>query len=241
MLTLKDHQQNFIESLLTNTIKHDSFQMTPHLIDQLNVYRSSVFSGLITVLADVYKALSIFMKDDFGSMALRYVFERPPTHPSLLYYGEGIDHYISVDLLQAEFLKELALFEWALHTTHYGAEDDKLDMEVLKNLGAEDFLDFSITLRSNVKLFKANYPLQDLYKSVVNEKKFDIKITPTFILIHRLNMGVCVQSIDELTFNMLSILMDAKKFSELMDSFTFSSEFWVKFVEMIFTRQIVKR
>lgn len=241
MLTLKEHQENFIESLLHNTIEHNSFKDTPHLMDQLNVYRSSVFSGLITVLADVYKAIAVFMQDDFQGIALRYVFEKPPAHPSLLYYGSGFENYINSDFPKAAFLKELASFEWALHTTHYGPEDNKLDLDALKNLSAEECLSFSVILRSNVKLFKSSYPLHNLYKSVINQKKLDIKLNPTFILIHRLDMRVCVQSIDELTFNMLSMLLKPKNFSELMDSFTFSSEFWAKIVEMIFKLQIVKQ
>lgn len=241
MPTLKEHQQNFIESLLNNTIEHKSFKDTPHLMDQLNVYRSSVFSGLITVLADVYKALSVSMQDDFKEVALRYVFEKPPENPSLLYYGKGFEVYINNDFPNASFLKELSLFEWALHTTHYSTKDGRLDLEVLKNLSAEEFLAFPITLRSNVKLFKASYPLHNLYKSIVNRESPDIGRDATFLLIHRFNMGVCVESIDELTFDMLEFLSEPRKISDLIDRFTFSSEFWISFIEMIFKRQIVKQ
>ena len=128
MSHLRDLQLRFQDYLIEGTedIEQDII-ITENAIAEhrLGTYYNAYRIRLIDCLAVDYSALEKYLqREAFENMALDYLKHFPSSHPSVRWFGENLPTYLR-DIYrgkEAEFLEELARYEWA-QTTVFDAAD----------------------------------------------------------------------------------------------------------------------
>ena len=92
---------------------------------RLGTYYNAYRIRLIDCLAVDYSALEKYLgREAFENMALDYLQHYPSTHPSVRWFGRNLPTYLQQHDIgdPAEFVQEMASYEWA-HTTVFDAAD----------------------------------------------------------------------------------------------------------------------
>ena len=83
---------------------------------RLGVYGEAYVLRLVEALESDFVALRVLLGGDFTTLCRDYIRDRPSSHHSLRYFGEGLSDFLAAraPYRDSPFLSELAAFEWAL-------------------------------------------------------------------------------------------------------------------------------
>ena len=166
MSHLRDLQLRFQDYLVDGSedIEQDIIS-TEHAIAEhrLGTYYNAYRIRLIDCLAVDYSALEKYLKREaFENMALDYLKHFPSSHPSVRWFGENLPTYLR-DIYngkEAEFLEEMARYEWAQTTVFDAADSPQL-------LQLEDMAAVPVDAWPGLRLnFKPALTWLDLYWNV---------------------------------------------------------------------------
>lgn len=130
MKHLRELQRRFQEYLVagTDAIERDIISTDTALAEhRLGTYYNAYRIRLIDCLAVDYSALEKYLgREAFENMALDYLQRYPSIHPSVRWFGSHLPTYLheAYHGEQAEFVQELASYEWS-QTTVFDAADSE--------------------------------------------------------------------------------------------------------------------
>ena len=108
---------------------------------RLGTYYNAYRIRLIDCLAVDYAALEKYLgREHFENMALDYLQRYPSTHPSVRWFGKNLPTYLQAfyNCEEAEFVHELASYEWAQSTVFDAADSEQLfQLEDMAQIPAE--------------------------------------------------------------------------------------------------------
>ncbi|MCP4878149.1 MAG: DUF2063 domain-containing protein [Gammaproteobacteria bacterium] len=131
MTNLRDLQLRFQDYLTggSNAIEQDIISTEYALAEhRLGAYYNAYRIRLINSLAVDYSALEKYLgREAFENMVLDYLQHYPSTHASLRWFGQNLPRYLKETGRgeDAEFVQELASYEWAQATVFDAANSDQ--------------------------------------------------------------------------------------------------------------------
>jgi hypothetical protein len=148
MSHLRDLQLRFQDYLINGSeaIEADIISTENALAEhRLGTYYNAYRIRLIDSLAVDFSALEQYLgRESFENMTLDYLLRYPSTQPSMRWFGQHLPEYLrgylahSNDAEDAEFVRELAQYEW-LQTTVFDAADSPtlVQLEDMAQIAAE--------------------------------------------------------------------------------------------------------
>jgi hypothetical protein len=148
MSHLRDLQLRFQDYLINGSeaIEADIISTENALAEhRLGTYYNAYRIRLIDSLAVDFSALEQYLgRESFENMTLDYLLRYPSTQPSVRWFGQHLPEYLrgylahSNDAEDAEFVRELAQYEW-LQTTVFDAADSPtlVQLEDMAQIAAE--------------------------------------------------------------------------------------------------------
>ena len=144
MTRLRDLQLRFQDYLIDGSedIEQDIIS-TEHALAEhrLGTYYNAYRIRLIDCLAVDFSALEKYLgRETFENMALDYLHHYPSSHPSVRWFGENLPRYLRDHYRgdNAEFVQELARYEWAQTTVFDAADSTQLfQLEAMASIPAE--------------------------------------------------------------------------------------------------------
>lgn len=139
------------------------------LARRFGVYRNTVFSSLINVLAARFPVVAqLAGLDFFRGMAATFIAERPPASPVLLMYGGDFSEFIAMfgPAREIPYLADVARFEWTLHAVSHAADADPIDPAVFVAAAAsESWSEVRLILHPAARHFRSAYPVVSLWRA----------------------------------------------------------------------------
>lgn len=152
---------------------------------QLSIYRSNVNGAHQKVLGQVFPACkNILGEDYFNQLCGAYHFEHPSKHADLNLYGDQFPFFIEKqiklhrELIDFEYLTDLALLEWHWHISYFAKDDELFDFKCLADVDGDNYDELIFTLNNSLSLHSSIYPLQEIWLA----NKSDVADTQTFTM-----------------------------------------------------------
>ena len=143
----------------------------------VEVYAGAYRARLIDALGETFEATWWCLGDDqFKKIAKQYIFENPSLFYNLNDYGHKFPDFLksNFSLHNLDYLADLAYFELEFSLLFHEPElPSSVTPEMLQTLG----LDFSFELVPQVRLFKSNYGILNIW----NSYKEDLKLNPSWM------------------------------------------------------------
>jgi len=166
MSHLRDLQLRFLDYLIdgSEAIEKDIVSTANALAEhRLGTYYNAYRIRLIDALATDFSALQQYLgREAFENLILDYLHHYPSTNPSVRWVGKHMTEYLQqhYNADDAEFLRELARYEWAQAGVFDAAASDQLvQLEDMAQVPAETWPELSFT-------FKPALECLDLYWNV---------------------------------------------------------------------------
>jgi hypothetical protein len=137
----------------------------PHgpIAARVDVYRTTVQTGLIDVLAAAFPVVQrIVGADYFAGLARAFVTAAPPRAPQLSAYGGGLAAFIAgcADDHRLPYLADVARLEWARGESYFAADAALLDPATLI---AGDVGELHLALHPAARLVRADFPIMTIW------------------------------------------------------------------------------
>lgn len=176
-MTLHDMQSDFLHGVYTDDEQHpmlDSIAGTRNLsaTEHFDIYRSSIFGGLLNSLTDIYPVCKALVGDVFfDAMALTYIRRTPSRQPDLNHYGDDFPEFISgfPPVSGLPYLPDMARLEWAWHRAYWAADHRPLDPDSIVSIPEEERGGMIFRLPPSATLLESDYPLLHIRKMALDE------------------------------------------------------------------------
>jgi len=213
------HQQGSLQSLTTasETFSH---------AERIGIYSDGYRARLIEALENDYPALLAFLGDEqFNAMASGYIDRYPSKNPSLRWLGEKLPDFLmeSTHWQQQTATQELAQFEWA-QIMSFDANDSKpLMIEALGSLREEQWPHLQLFFHPSLQYVQCNTSAPDAWLELTkneNNNSTEIKFSekPCHWIVWRKKLQVMFRQTDNLEYQCLSLFLDHKTFSEVIET-----------------------
>ena len=134
---------------------------------RLAVYRGNLLAASGHALAAAYPVIvQVVGAEFFEALARAYQAHSPSTSGDLNQYGmqlpaflEGFPH-----VRELPYLPDLARLEWAVHSAHYAADTDPLDVSRLASVPEAEQASLRLRLNPLCALFESRYPLARIWE-----------------------------------------------------------------------------
>ena len=205
-MQLRELQTQFTQATLSND--HASLPINDNHIsasERLSVYHHNVIGGLHDVLSEIYTATRKLVGDEFfWQMAKDFIAITLPTESDLNRYGKHFSAFIaSYEAAKVvPYLSDVAQFEWLWHEAYFAPDDAPLSAAEMNAIVPEDL---QLQLRTSIKLFASNYPVDDIWRyceSGENAPKLDSG--PVFLLLARPALEVITLRLTQPEYHFLS-------------------------------------
>jgi len=158
MKHLRELQLRFQDYLVSGAedIEQDIISTEDALAEhRLGTYYNAYRIRLIDCLAVDYAALEKYLgRETFENMALDYLQHYPSTHPSVRWFGKHLPAYLqdSYNGDNAEFVQELASYEWAQSMVFDAADSEQLfQLEDMAQLPPEAWPELKFEFQPTVR------------------------------------------------------------------------------------------
>lgn len=166
-------QRAFAAALRDPALSPPRFVLAPDpraLLRRFNVYRNSVYAGLVGVLEARYPAVQRLVGDEFfRAMARIFVDAMPPTSPVLLEYGAGFPQFLAdFDAVADEpYLPDVARLEWTTHRARHAADAAPLGASAIAAAAQGDASALKLRFAPSVTVLTSAYPVFSLWRANV--------------------------------------------------------------------------
>jgi hypothetical protein len=140
--------------------------------EHFDIYRSSIFGGLLKSLTDIYPVCKTLVGDlFFDAMTLAYIRRTPSRQPDLNHYGDDFPEFISEFRPASElpYLPDMARLEWAWHRAYWAADHRPLDPGSIASMPEEQQGEIVFRLPPSATLLESNYPLLHIRNVALDE------------------------------------------------------------------------
>lgn len=169
MPSLAENQHAFANAL------HDPCQLPPPPIawsgerppiERFNVYRNTLYAGLIGVIEARYPALRRILGDEFfKATAHVFVGKHPPRSPVLLSYGGDLSLFLETfePVADEPYVADVARLEWALHEACHAADAKPLAVDALAAIPAHRVGSLTLEFAPAFRLVHSIYPVFSIW------------------------------------------------------------------------------
>lgn len=141
---------------------------------QINIYRNSIFSGLLKALAEIYPVSKRLVGPEFfDALCMRYIAITPSCHFDINQYGQTLAEFTATFLPAASlpYLPDIMRLEWAWHYALQTRSDDLPSVQELVHLDPELLPDVILVLHTTATLLRSRYPVLTIWQ--VNQPDFN--------------------------------------------------------------------
>jgi len=182
--------------------------------DRLDIYRNTIFSGLIRALRLAYPAIEHLVGREFFECAADiFIREHLPRAAYLGQYGgvfsEFLHHFAPAASLP--YLADVARLEWAVNGALHAPDVRPLELRELAEIARENQCDVSFQPHPSVGMLRAEYPVDDVWRAVLAGDDqalaaLDLASGPVFLLIESTKGDVEVTRLREAEWSFLNAL-----------------------------------
>jgi hypothetical protein len=128
--------------------------------EQVGIYHEGWFARLLGILREDFPAVAAAAGRGFPKLARAYLEAHPPRDPNITYVGDGLAAFLarSRGLKNHAFLSDLARLEWAVTSLFDRADGPVLDIDALRQAGAERIAAARFPRASTAELLELRYP-----------------------------------------------------------------------------------
>lgn len=161
--------QDYVVSAETSAVPAFVGNATASADTRLNVYYEAYRLRLLEILRTDFPGLAALMNaDSFNAMGLRYLEQFPSAHPSVRVFGRHLAEFLSVDGAFADWpwLAEMARFEWQRGLAFDGPDAQRLTLETLGALPAQDWPALRISFNPTLQRARYDWNIGSIWRAV---------------------------------------------------------------------------
>ena len=182
--------------------------------DRLDIYRNTIFSGLIRTLRLAYPAVERLVGSKFFDGAADiFIRAHLPRAAYLDQYGDTFPDFLRdfAPAASLPYLVDAARLEWAVNGALHAADESPLELAQLAAIPAEDHGRVCFHAHPSVRLLRVDYPVDDIWRAVLNGDDdalttLDLASGPVCLLVERNATGIEVIRLQELRWRFLAAL-----------------------------------
>lgn len=233
-MPLANIQHAFMTNLLQSQNTDADFLLELSPLDalskemQLSIYRSNINGAYQKVLGQVYPACkNILGEDYFNQLCRSYRFEHPSREADLNVYGEQFSSFINkqlktqVELVDFEYLVDLALLEWSWHASYFAINDKAFDFTQLAAIDGEDQDNIVFDLSYSLSIHATIYPILEMWQANRNvpdkNQEFSMPESEKYFCIARNNYEVLINELNEYQFVLLQSIGNRFSMAQLTE------------------------
>ncbi len=145
---------------------------------RLDIYANAYRYRLIEALEETFPAVNTLLGDEgFFELGLRYVDAHPSQHFSIRYFGQHLSHFLASDehYLEQPVLSEMAHFEWLLREAFDAAGKQRLTLEALQHIAAENWPVMQFSFHPSVYRIDLRFNVPQLWQAIeLQQEPIDI-------------------------------------------------------------------
>lgn len=162
-----------LQTQVQNHLLRDTLEQHPEIVGHLEIYHGGYRLRLLEALTMDYpqcQALidTLFGENAFEQAGLEYLKQYPSHHFSVRYFGKYFPEFLSKMMPYSDYpyLAELADFEWSILFCLDAADADRLDINTLKMVPAEQWGDLTFRLHPSVLYKTYQWDTPTLWKNI---------------------------------------------------------------------------
>jgi len=177
MINLHTLQHLFIDAIFEDTGINPALNELENYIsfndklsckDQVNIYRNSIFGGLISALREIYPVCHKLVADDFFDfMATQYIYQHKSLSPDLTDYGEHLAEFISTFKPAASlpYLSDIAKLEWSWHQAFHAQDHSEFNINRLNKLNEKQYNNLIFHTPPGSNLITSCFPIHKIWNA----------------------------------------------------------------------------
>ncbi|RTL36426.1 MAG: DUF2063 domain-containing protein [Burkholderiales bacterium] len=134
----------------------------------LQAYRHAYRARLVAALTDNFTVLARALGDEaFEALGHAYLQARPPRHPSIRWFGDGLAAFMAQageDLVPHPSLADFARMDWALRGAFDAAAAPLLDAAELARLAPDDWAGLVLHLQPSVQRVALTHAIEPAWR-----------------------------------------------------------------------------
>jgi hypothetical protein len=222
MRSLRSLQQNLQGYLLRQeaTIFADIISTRVTSSARLDIYRDGYFLRLLDALANDYPVLKTLVgAEKFTELGTRYINALPSVFRSVRWFGQQLPAFLRAqqDLVNQDWLPELAEFEWLLTEAFDEADLTCIDLTTMAAIAPDQWPTMFFTLHPSVRRFDLNWNVVTLWNHAQENKPLVPAQHETMMpwVIYRHNLDVQFYSLPPAEAYMLDAMLAQENFAEI--------------------------
>ena len=229
---LRELQQHFFHGLFRNQndspileLIDDSGARSP--VEQLAVYRDSVFGGLTKALAGIYPVCRKLVGERFfDAMAGRFIVQIPSCSPDLNDYGDELAAFIAgfPPAAPLPYLPDVARLEWAWHQAFNSADRPGIDMQALAEIDEARREHIVFRLAKSTTLLASAYPIHRIWEVNQDEYKGDDSVDldegGVKLIVWRHDLTMRIDPVKASEWRLLTELAQGRSFGRVCERFS---------------------
>ncbi len=133
---------------------------------RFDVYRNNVTSSLIEAMRTGFPVIEkLIGARNFGTLAVMYVRQHPPTSPVLMFYGDAFPTFLAAfePLQHLMYLPDVARLELARRRAYHAADSNVMTPDDFATLGDAGLMALNITTTPATTIVASAYPIHDIW------------------------------------------------------------------------------
>jgi len=226
MQTLREWQQAMRASLISGDAALIDSLAADVGPERLDVYRNTILSGLTRALRLAYPAAERLVGAEFFDGAADiFIRTHLPRTAYLDQYGDAFPDFLQrfSPAATLPYLADVARLEWAVSTAVHAPDERPLEVAELAALGADDQARISFCACACVRLLRAIYPSDAIWRAVLEcddtaLAALDLGSGPVYLLVERGDDGVAVGRLSESEWRFLSALCAGERLEAALEA-----------------------
>lgn len=135
---------------------------------QMNIYRNSIFGGLLKSLTEIYPVTRRLVGEDFfDALCQRYIARIPSTKPDINDYGQSLAEFTAnfPPAMSLPYLVDVMQLEWAWHWALQCKDTPIGDLHTLLDMDAETLSNITLVLPDSATLIRSAFPVLTIWQA----------------------------------------------------------------------------
>lgn len=215
-------QQHELNHLLANHQRSASHQ--------IEIYRNSIFGGLLKSLSEIYPVTRRLVgKDFFDALCLRYIARTPSTRPDINFYGQTLADFTAgfPPAMSLPYLADVMRLEWAWHWALQSNDSETSNLATLTRMDGETLANVVLILPDSATLVTSAFPVLTIWQANQpeqdNDTPIDLNQGSQDILVWRNKLQLCMDLLDSGMVDFLQAILHQQTLAEMQSLTEFNS------------------
>ncbi len=210
--------------------------------ERLNIYRSTMRTAHTNALAQTYKCCEKILGEKyFKIISSEYFYQHPAINQNMNLYGHSFPKFLKkwaqnhTELLDYQYLSDLAMLELAYEKSYYAKEDPLFDFISLATLNDGDHQKLCFKLSASLFILKSSYPIHEIW--LANQEQEHLQEInaiqePQYLCIIREDLKPIIHEIDQTYWMTMNKIQNHTALAE-MEDFSSQEKFGIPFKNII--------